>query len=236
MDLAMPVLDGLEATRRLRADGRTATIPVIALTGSSGRYGERNARAAGCVEYLLKPCIPQVLAEVVRRVVDGGVSTAPGPTRPPAAGKAAGKKKTAAAAAKAGDGNGRESGGGALVLVVDDVPDNRELYEQFLEYRGFTVALASDGVQAIERARKLLPSIIVMDLSLPQLDGWETTRILKSDPRTKAIPVIALTGHALDESKDKAEEAGCDGYLTKPCLPEALVEEVQRFLRRPRAR
>jgi two-component system, cell cycle response regulator DivK len=117
-----------------------------------------------------------------------------------------------------------------LVLLVDDAEDNREVYEQFLKFAGFRVQIAVDGVEAVEKAASLKPDVIVMDLSLPRLDGWEATRRIKAAAETRDIPVIALTGHAVLESKRKAQEVGCSGYLTKPCLPEVLVSEIRRLV------
>ncbi len=119
-----------------------------------------------------------------------------------------------------------------LILVVDDFQDNREMFAEFLSLSGYRVAEASNGREAIERAFELIPDLILMDLSLPELDGWEATRKLKNDARTKHIPVVALTGHALADHSREAKEAGCDSFLTKPCLPEVLVVEVQRMLER----
>jgi CheY-like chemotaxis protein len=122
-----------------------------------------------------------------------------------------------------------------LVLVVDDFQDNREMFAEFLSLSGFRVAEASTGREAIDRGFELLPDVILMDLSLPELDGWEATRQLKNDPRTRHIPIVALTGHALADHSREAREAGCDAFLTKPCLPEVLVVEIRRMLdRRPR--
>ena len=120
--------------------------------------------------------------------------------------------------------------GQPLVLLVDDSEDNREVYAQYLSFSGFRVEIAVDGVEAVEKAGRLHPDVIVMDLSLPRLDGWEATRQIKSAPGTRAIPVIALTGHAVSESKRKALDAGCSGYLTKPCLPDVLVSEIRRLV------
>jgi CheY-like chemotaxis protein len=118
-----------------------------------------------------------------------------------------------------------------LVLVVDDFEDNRAMYAEYLLYSGYAVEQAANGEEAIERAEKFLPDVIVMDLSLPVMDGWEATRRLKRDERTKHIPVIALTGHALAGHSQGAKEAGCDDFLAKPCLPETLVERVQKFVK-----
>jgi len=119
-----------------------------------------------------------------------------------------------------------------LVLVVDDFQDNREMFAEFLSLSGFRVAEASTGREAIDRSFELLPDVILMDLSLPELDGWEATRQLKNDPRTQHIPIVALTGHALADHSREAREAGCDAFLTKPCLPEVLVVEIRKMLER----
>ena len=118
----------------------------------------------------------------------------------------------------------------ALVLVVEDYQDAREMYAAYLQFSGFRVAEATNGLEAIEKALELRPDIILMDLALPKMDGWEATRRLKSDDRTKHIPIVALTGHALAGHAEGARQAGCDAFVTKPCLPDALVAEIQRML------
>jgi CheY-like chemotaxis protein len=117
-----------------------------------------------------------------------------------------------------------------LVLVVDDFQDNREMFAEYLAFSGFRVAEAATGREALDRAFELIPDLILMDLSLPEIDGWKATRFLKSDPRTKQIPIVALTGHALAGHSREAKEAGCDAFLTKPCLPDTLVAEIRRVL------
>ena len=117
-----------------------------------------------------------------------------------------------------------------LVLVVDDSEDNREVYAQYLRISGFRVEMAEDGVEAVEKASSLRPDVIVMDLAMPRLDGWEAARRIKAAPATSRIPIIALTGNADSESKRRTQEAGCSGYLTKPCLPDVLVSEIRRLL------
>jgi two-component system cell cycle response regulator DivK len=132
----------------------------------------------------------------------------------------------------AGDAKGIPTAAAAvLVLIVDDFADNREMYCQFLEFSGFRVAEAQNGHEALEKAFALRPDLIVMDLSLPGLDGWEATRRLKADDRTRATPVIALTGHALAGHSKGAMDAGCDAFITKPCLPERLLEEIKSMLK-----
>jgi len=123
-----------------------------------------------------------------------------------------------------------------LVLVVEDYPDAREMYMAYLQFSGFEVAEATNGLEAIEKAETLMPDIVLMDLALPRMDGWEATRRLKSNDRTRHIPVVALTGHALAGHAEGARLAGCDAFVTKPCLPDALVAEIKRLLDSPRRR
>jgi two-component system, cell cycle response regulator DivK len=118
-----------------------------------------------------------------------------------------------------------------LVLVIDDAEDNREVYVQFFEFQGWRTATASDGEDGLDKASALAPTVIVLDLSLPLMDGWEVARRLKANGKTRSIPVIALTGHALDDSRRKAIAAGVDEYLTKPCLPADLAAVIRRHLR-----
>ena len=117
-----------------------------------------------------------------------------------------------------------------LILVVDEYQDAREMYAEYLQFSGFRVAEARNGNEALEQAFALKPDLILMDLSLPGMDGWEATRQLKADERTQNIPVVALTGHALAGASDGARRAGCDSFVTKPCLPDDLVVEVRRML------
>jgi len=124
----------------------------------------------------------------------------------------------------------RANGAAPLVLIVDDYEDNREMYSQYLQFAGLRVAEAANGREALSKTTELMPDLIVMDLSLPGVDGWQATRIIKEDPKTRDILVLALTGHALEGASQGAKDAGCDGFLTKPCLPEDLCREIQRML------
>ena len=116
------------------------------------------------------------------------------------------------------------------VLIVDDFEDNRVMYAEFLRFSGYEVSEASNGLEAVQMAAALRPDLVVMDLSLPVLDGWEATRRLKENPSTRGIPVVALTGHAFEAHSRGAKDAGCDGFLAKPCLPETLLDTVRRIL------
>jgi two-component system cell cycle response regulator DivK len=121
-----------------------------------------------------------------------------------------------------------------LVLVVDDFQDNREMYAEYLAFSGFRVIQAANGQEALDQAFANQPDIIIMDLSLPVMDGWEATRRLKADGRTHTIPVVALTGHAMQGHSKGAIEAGCDSFVAKPCLPDQLVAEIRKMLSTPR--
>lgn len=117
-----------------------------------------------------------------------------------------------------------------LVLVVDDYQDAREMYAEYLKASGFRVVEARTGFEAVAKARELLPDCILMDLSLPGIDGWEATRQLKADKQTTQIPVVAVTGHASELASRDARAAGCTSYVLKPALPDAVVAEVRRAL------
>ena len=116
------------------------------------------------------------------------------------------------------------------VLLVEDNEDNLVVYRTILEHVGFRVIEARDGEEGVSRARQFKPNLILMDISIPKIDGWEATHRLKSDKDTRSIPIIALTAHALEEDRQKAIQAGCDGYLAKPVEPRRVVQEVERFV------
>ena len=118
-----------------------------------------------------------------------------------------------------------------LVLVVDDHEDARESYARLLAANGYRAEAAADGLEALEKALALRPDLIVMDLSMPGLNGWEATRRLKTTESTREIPVIAMTAHVVGHAREVALAAGCDAFLTKPCFPEDLLREVARLLK-----
>ncbi len=116
-----------------------------------------------------------------------------------------------------------------LILIVDDDPDGRSLYSYALKAEGFRVEEAADGFEAVDKAYKLRPQVILMDLLMPRLDGWEVVSWLKKNPVTSAIPIVAVTG-AEEEIRQKAVEAGCHVVLTKPCSGTRVVDEVRQLL------
>ena len=116
------------------------------------------------------------------------------------------------------------------LLLVEDNEMNRDMLSRRLRRRGYEVIIAVDGVEAVKMAQSEAPNLILMDMSLPVLDGWEATRQLKADPETQSIPIVALTAHAMSGDREKALEAGCDDYDTKPIEFSRLHEKIQTLL------
>ncbi len=117
-----------------------------------------------------------------------------------------------------------------LILLVEDHSELRQLYAQELIMSGFDVIEAGNGADAIAHTAERFPDVVLMDLSLPVLDGWEATRRLKVDSRTAHIPIVALTAHDGSGELQRATRAGCDWFVPKPCPPHDLIEEVRRVL------
>jgi two-component system, cell cycle response regulator DivK len=118
----------------------------------------------------------------------------------------------------------------AKVLLVEDNEMNRDMLSRRLIRRGFEVVFAVNGKQGVDLARSEKPDVILMDMSLPTMDGWEATRRVKSDEATRNVPVIGLTAHAMSGDREKAIEAGCDDYDTKPVELDRLVGKIERLL------
>ncbi|QJD82151.1 response regulator [Cohnella herbarum] len=116
------------------------------------------------------------------------------------------------------------------ILLVEDNELNRDMLSRRLIRKGYRVLLAEDGKQGVELAEELSPDLILMDMSLPVLDGWEATRILKDSPKSKGIPIIALTAHAMAGDREKAFQAGCDDFDTKPIELARLIEKMETAL------
>ena len=116
------------------------------------------------------------------------------------------------------------------ILLVEDNEMNRDMLSRRLERKGFEVVIAVDGQAGVDMASCTSPDLILMDLSLPVMDGWEATRQIKADPATQNIPVIALTAHAMSGDEQKARESGCDDYDTKPVNFKRLLEKIGSFL------
>lgn len=118
-----------------------------------------------------------------------------------------------------------------LILIVEDYEDALELLSELLAFRGFRIEGAKSGAEAIEKARAVRPDVVLMDLTLPDMDGRDATRAIKADPETAHVPVIALTAHSQQGYLESARAAGCDAFVSKPCMPDQLVEHVRRVLK-----
>jgi len=116
------------------------------------------------------------------------------------------------------------------ILLVEDNELNRDMLSRRLTRKGYTVAVAVDGEEAVAKAAAESPSLILMDMNIPLIDGWEATRRIKAAPATSAVPIIALTAHAMAGDREKALEAGCDEYETKPVEFPRLLEKIEAFL------
>jgi CheY-like chemotaxis protein len=116
------------------------------------------------------------------------------------------------------------------VLLVEDNDDNLRIYSTILTFAGYHVLEATDGEAGLATARSGQPDLILMDVSIPKIDGWEVTRLLKADPATSTIPVVALTAHALASDRERADAIGFDGYISKPAEPRLVLAEVERRL------
>ena len=123
-----------------------------------------------------------------------------------------------------------EGGEMAKVLLIEDNEMNRDMLSRRLIRRGFQVVFAMDGQQGVDLARSEQPDIILMDMSLPVIDGWEATRRVKADDATRSVPVIGLTAHAMAGDREKAIEAGCDDYDTKPVELDRLIGKIERLI------
>jgi len=121
------------------------------------------------------------------------------------------------------------------ILLVEDFDDARELYSTCLRSSGYEVIEAATGMEAVALARSASPDLILMDLLLPGMDGWQATAELKRDPRVRHVPIVALTAHALSDERERIARLGCDAFLAKPCLPPDLIRTVDRILGRPTA-
>lgn len=116
------------------------------------------------------------------------------------------------------------------ILIADDDFDNRTIAVEILEARGYLVCTAENGLEAIDAALKEQPELILLDLSMPKLDGWQTVERIRQIPQIAKIPIVAFTAHAMQGDEARAKVAGCDDYLSKPCLPGQIIEKAQKWL------
>jgi len=207
MDLAMPALDGFEATERLKVLERTRGIPVIALT-AHGELPREWALRAGCAAYLRKPCYPNDLAAAIDEVLSAEAKPRPVPSAPDTL------------------------PGRPQVLLVDGSVGDRELFAEYLEYRGCAVSVTVDPQQAFGDAKRLRPALIVLDLDSPKVNGWAFLERLRQDPALRDVAVVGLSRKAVGAARARSLSAT---FLIKPCEPDAVYREVVRVMagRRP---
>ena len=117
------------------------------------------------------------------------------------------------------------------ILIIEDNELNRDMLSRRLSRRGFEISTATNGVEGVEQAKKIMPDLILMDLSLPEMDGWVATKTIKQNPSTSHIPIIALTAHALPDDEARAREAGCVDYATKPIDIDSLQDKIVAAIR-----
>jgi CheY-like chemotaxis protein len=123
--------------------------------------------------------------------------------------------------------------GKSRILIVEDNPDNLELVRFLINQAGHQVLAATDGRKGLALARQQLPDLILLDLGMPELDGWSVAEELKKDPLTNSIPVVAITAYTLPGDRRRAIEAGCDGYISKPLNVSTFIEEISQYLKNP---
>lgn len=121
------------------------------------------------------------------------------------------------------------------ILIAEDDPDIRSIVQDILEANSFKTVIAMDGKQALELVQKEKPDLLVLDLSMPGVDGWQVAQALRKDPSTKTLPLLALTAHTMAGDCERAIKAGCDSFLAKPFNPDALLAEIKRLLQNKRA-
>jgi CheY-like chemotaxis protein len=212
LDLMMPVMDGFEFVMEAREQEAFRSIPIVVVTAKDITDEDRQRLSGGVVGLIEKRGFGRdELLGQIRSLRSAGARVYSG----------------CAPGASARDRMGDPM---AKILLVEDQEMNRDMLTRRLVKRGYEVEIAVDGAEGVDKARNGSPDLILMDMSLPVMDGWEATRRLKADEATRGIPVVALTAHAMSTDREKALEAGCDAYETKPVELPRLLETMQKLL------
>lgn len=221
MDMSLPGIDGWEATRLLKADPNMCKIPIIALTAHAMSDDRDRSISAGCDDYDTKPVdINRLLAKIEHWLSASGVNK-PAVDAPAVLTEVAAEAPPLSSVPAV-----------AKILLVEDNEMNRDMLSRRMSRRGYEVITANDGEQGVNLALTTIPDLILMDMSLPGLDGWEATRLIKTSPDTSSIPIIALTAHAMSTDREKAVQAGCDDFDTKPVEIDRLLIKIDDCLRK----
>ncbi|NIS60490.1 MAG: PAS domain S-box protein, partial [Proteobacteria bacterium] len=215
MDWKMPGIDGIEASRRIKKHPRLSKIPTIIMVTAHGRVEVmQKAEQAGLEGFLHKPVNPSVLFDTIMQALGEGV-----PKRPPTT-----EEEDRLA-------EGLEGIQGARLLLVEDNEINQQVAKEILEGGGLNVTLANNGQEALDAVRKNEYDAVLMDANMPVMDGYEATRVIRSDQRFKDLPVIAMTAHAMAGEREKSLEAGMNDHVTKPIDPEKLLGTLVKWIK-----
>ncbi len=215
MDIQLPGMDGLTATGIIKRDPDLKDIPVLALTAHAMDGDDHKAYAAGCSGYITKPIEVQAFSETIRQWLKSKATTPEQSETMPALSQTA----------------PRSSRYRKTILIVDDELLNRKLISGMLASEPYALITAAGGHEALTRVNEQLPDIILLDIMMPDMDGYEVTKILKSNPETQAIPIILITALADYQNKIKGLETGADEFLNKPVQSEELLTRIQSLLR-----
>ena len=237
MDLTMPVMDGYEATRRLRSTLEGAEIPVIAMSAHATAQAQARSREAGANALVVKPVelttlLDTIAAQLHLTWVREGPAGAPTPIDAggPAIGPASRQPMASVREDEASRGH-RASLSGARVLLVEDNAINRELASEMLSASGLVVSVACDGQEALDMLERQRVDVVLMDCQMPVMDGYAATRALRQRPELKDLPVIALTANAMVGDRDKALAMGMNDHVAKPINLEQLLATLARWVR-----
>ena len=223
MDMSLPGLDGWEATRLLRADPNFKSTPIIGLSAHAMSSDRDKAIQAGCDDYDTKPVELDRLLGKVEKWLAKVPTAKPAVAPPPVAAPVEAVVEIPLAVPPPPTAS-------CKVLFVDDIEMNRDMLPRRLIRRGFEVVIATDGEQGIAMARSWMPDLILMDMSLPGLSGWEATKLLRAEAGTRKIWIIALPAHAMAADREQAIQAGCDDYDTKPVEIDRLLGKIDRLM------
>ncbi len=200
-DYHLPDIDGLELARQIRANPGSGKIPIVMLTAGSGGVDEKSAREAGCIGLIMKPIRAQTFAEQVRIFLQGGPAS------------------------------GSQPGAGLLALVVNDDAAERRLLKERLGALGFTVAIAKDGADGLEQARKVKPAVIVSDILMPRLDGFRMCSAIRGDIDLQNIPVVLTTSGSIQKNDElMAHSIGANAFVLRTADMKDVVEAVRSSL------